>query len=79
MVVNGAHRLFHNRQVAILGVGTIEKRVKVVTLPDGSDTFAVKLCGYLTLGFDHVIDGAVVDQFMTHLKNTLESFDESAL
>ena len=66
--------------VAILGVGTIEKRVKVVTLPDGSDTFAVKLCGYLTLGFDHrVIDGAVADQFMTHLKNTLESFDESAL
>jgi 2-oxoglutarate dehydrogenase E2 component (dihydrolipoamide succinyltransferase) len=66
--------------VAILGVGTIEKRVKVVTLPDGTDTFAVKLCGYLTLGFDHrVIDGAVADQFMTHLKNTLESFDESAL
>jgi 2-oxoglutarate dehydrogenase E2 component (dihydrolipoamide succinyltransferase) len=65
---------------AILGVGTIEKRVKVVTLPDGTDTFAVKLCGYLTLGFDHrVIDGAVADQFMTHLKNTLESFDESAL
>lgn len=66
--------------VAILGVGTIEKRVKVVTLPDGSDTFAVKLCGYLTLGFDHrVIDGAVADQFMTHLKNTLETMDESAL
>ena len=66
--------------VAILRVGTIEKRVKVVTLPDGTDTFAVKLCGYLTLGFDHrVIDGAVADQFMTHLKNTLESFDESAL
>ena len=66
--------------MAILGVGTIEKRVKVVTLPDGTDTFAVKLCGYLTLGFDHrVIDGAVADQFMTHLKNTLETFDESAL
>ena len=66
--------------VAILGVGTIEKRVKVVTLPDGSDSFAVKLCGYLTLGFDHrVIDGAVADQFMSHIKNTLENFDESAL
>lgn len=66
--------------VAILGVGTIEKRVKVMTLPDGTDTFGVKLCGYLTLGFDHrVIDGAVADQFMTHLKGTLESFDESAL
>jgi len=66
--------------VAILGVGTIEKRVKVVTLPDGTDTFTAKLCGYLTLGFDHrVIDGAVADQFMSHIKATLESFDESAL
>jgi 2-oxoglutarate dehydrogenase E2 component (dihydrolipoamide succinyltransferase) len=66
--------------VAILGVGTIEKRVKVVTLPDGSDSMAIKLCGYLTLGFDHrVIDGAVADQFMGHIKQTLESFDESAI
>lgn len=66
--------------VAILGVGTIEKRVKVVTLPGGGDTMVIKLCGYLTLGFDHrVIDGAVADQFMSHLKNTLENFDESAM
>jgi 2-oxoglutarate dehydrogenase E2 component (dihydrolipoamide succinyltransferase) len=66
--------------VAILGVGTIEKRVKVVTLPGGVDTMVIKLCGYLTLGFDHrVIDGAVADQFMSHLKNTLENFDESAM
>ena len=66
--------------VAILGVGTIEKRVKVLTLPDGSDTMAIRLCGYLTLGFDHrVIDGAVADAFMGHLKNTLENFSESAL
>jgi 2-oxoglutarate dehydrogenase E2 component (dihydrolipoamide succinyltransferase) len=66
--------------VAILGVGTIEKRVKVVTLPDGSDTMAIKTCGYLTLGFDHrVIDGAVADQFMSHIKKTLENFDETAL
>lgn len=66
--------------VAILGVGTIEKRVKVVTLPDGTDTMAIKTCGYLTLGFDHrVIDGAVADQFMVHLKKTLENFDETAL
>jgi 2-oxoglutarate dehydrogenase E2 component (dihydrolipoamide succinyltransferase) len=66
--------------VAILGVGTIEKRVKVVTLPDGSDSIGIKLCGYLTLGFDHrVIDGAVADQFMGHIKHTLEHFDDSAM
>ncbi|MCB9546188.1 MAG: 2-oxo acid dehydrogenase subunit E2 [Myxococcales bacterium] len=66
--------------VAILGVGTIEKRVKVVSLPGGGDTMAIRLCGYMTLGFDHrVIDGAVADQFMSHLKKTLETFDESAM
>lgn len=66
--------------VAILGVGTIEKRVKVVTLPDGTDTMAIRTCGFITLGFDHrVIDGAVADQFMAHIKHTLENFDESAL
>ena len=66
--------------VAILGVGTIEKRAKVVTLPDGSDSIGIRMCGYLTLGFDHrVIDGAVADQFMVHVKQTLENFDESAM
>lgn len=65
---------------AILGVGTIEKRVKVVTLPDGTDTMAIRTCGYMTLGFDHrTIDGAVADQFMGRLKKTLETFDESAM
>ena len=66
--------------VAILGVGTIEKRAKVVTLADGTDTIAIKTCGYVTLGFDHrVIDGAVADQFVGDIKKTLENFDESAM
>ena len=66
--------------VAILGVGTIEKRAKVVTLADGTDTIAIKTCGYITLGFDHrVIDGAVADQFMSDVKAMLENFDESAM
>ena len=61
-------------------MGTIEKRVKVVTLPDGTDTMAIRTCGYLTLGFDHrVIDGAVADQFMVDVKNTLENFTEAAM
>ena len=66
--------------MAILGVGTIEKRAKVVTLADGTDTIAIKTCGYVTLGFDHrVIDGAVADQFVGDIKKTLENFDESAM
>ena len=65
---------------AILGVGTIEKRVKVRTLPDGSDGMVIRTCGYVTLGFDHrTIDGAVADAFVSHLKQTVENFDESAM
>ena len=53
--------------------------MKVVEV-DGADAMVIRTCGYLTLGFDHrVIDGAVADQFMTHLKRTLETFDESAM
>jgi 2-oxoglutarate dehydrogenase E2 component (dihydrolipoamide succinyltransferase) len=66
--------------VAILGVGTIEKRAKVVTHADGTDSIAIRTCGYMTLGFDHrAIDGAVADQFMSDIKNMLENFDESAM
>ncbi len=65
---------------AILGVGTIEKRVKVRTQADGSDAMVIRTSGYVTLGFDHrTIDGAVADAFMGHLKNTIENFDESAM
>jgi pyruvate dehydrogenase E2 component (dihydrolipoamide acetyltransferase) len=49
-------------------------------LPDGTDTIAIKTCGYITLGFDHrVIDGAVADQFMVDVRSALENFDESAM
>ena len=54
----------HSRRLQF-SAGTIEKRAKVLTLPDGTDTIGIKTCGYITLGFDHrVIDGAVADQFM---------------
>ena len=61
-------------QVAILSVGTIEKRPKVVVLPDGSDSLAIRTVGYLSLTFDHrLIDGAEGDAFMNVMKSTLES------
>ena len=62
-------------QVAIMGVGHIEKRVAVI-----DDTIAIRTRGYLSLGYDHrIVDGAVADQFMSHVKNTLENFDPSAV
>jgi len=61
-------------QVAILGVGAIEKRPVVVTDPNGSDSIGIRTMGYLALSFDHrLIDGAVADQFMAKVKKTLEA------
>jgi 2-oxoglutarate dehydrogenase E2 component (dihydrolipoamide succinyltransferase) len=60
-------------QVAIMGVGTIEKRAKVVEMPDGSDSFAIKTMGYIALTFDHrLIDGSEGDAFVNVVKSTLE-------
>ncbi len=63
--------IINQPQVAILAVGTIEKRVVVV-----DDMIAMRQRGYLTLGYDHrLVDGAVADQFMSRVKATLESWD----
>jgi len=60
-------------QVAILGVGTIEKRPVVATDDAGNDALGIRTCGYLALSFDHrLIDGADADKFMASVKKTLE-------
>ena len=62
-------------QVAIMGVGNIEKRVAVV-----DDMIAIRTKGYLSLGYDHrIIDGAVADEFMSHVKKTIENFDPASV
>ncbi|PJF26775.1 MAG: 2-oxo acid dehydrogenase subunit E2 [Phototrophicales bacterium] len=67
--------LIHQPQVGILGVGVIEKRVKVVTDAFGGDTLAIRPCCYLSLSFDHrVADGAAGDGFLLTVKRTLESW-----
>ena len=61
-------------QVAILGVGTIEKRPVVVADEHGQDALGIRTVGYLALSFDHrLIDGADADKFMANVKTTLES------
>jgi len=63
--------IINQPQVAILGVGTIEKRPVVVDAG-----IAIRTMAYLTLGYDHrLIDGAVADQFMSDVKKHLEHFD----
>jgi pyruvate dehydrogenase E2 component (dihydrolipoamide acetyltransferase) len=67
-------------QVAIMGVGAIEKRAKVVEMPDGSDSLAIKTMGYIALTFDHrIIDGAEGDAFVNVVKATLENTTWSEL
>ncbi|MET0163515.1 MAG: dihydrolipoamide acetyltransferase family protein [Vicinamibacterales bacterium] len=63
--------IINQPQVAILGVGTIEKRPVVI-----DEAIAIRTMAYLTLGYDHrLVDGAVADQFMANVKRHLESFD----
>jgi pyruvate dehydrogenase E2 component (dihydrolipoamide acetyltransferase) len=65
--------IINQPQVAILGVGTIEKRPVVI-----DDMIGIRLMGFLTLGYDHrLIDGAVADQFMADLKKGIEQFEPS--
>ena len=65
--------IINQPQVAILGVGTIEKRAVVI-----DDMIGIRLMGYLTLGYDHrLVDGAVADQFMADVKHGIETFDPS--
>jgi 2-oxoglutarate dehydrogenase E2 component (dihydrolipoamide succinyltransferase) len=62
--------IINQPQAAILGVGMIEKRVKVI-----GDTIAIRPMCYLSLTFDHrLIDGAVADAFMQTLKQKLENW-----
>jgi 2-oxoglutarate dehydrogenase E2 component (dihydrolipoamide succinyltransferase) len=65
--------LINQPQVAILGVGVIEKRAVVV-----DDAIAIRPVCHLTLGHDHrLIDGAEAGRFLAFVKERLEKFDES--
>jgi 2-oxoglutarate dehydrogenase E2 component (dihydrolipoamide succinyltransferase) len=67
--------IINQPQVAILGVGTIEKRPVVV-----DDAIGIRTMAYLTLGYDHrLIDGATGDQFMAEIKQQIEQFDADRL
>jgi 2-oxoglutarate dehydrogenase E2 component (dihydrolipoamide succinyltransferase) len=66
--------IINQPQVAILGVGTVVKRPMVITAEDGSDSIGIRTMGYLNLSFDHrLLDGAIADQFLAHVKRTLEA------
>ncbi len=67
--------IINQPQVAILGIGGIEKRPVVI-----DDAIAIRSMMYLSMSYDHrVVDGAVADQFLAVVKKGLEEFDESLI
>jgi 2-oxoglutarate dehydrogenase E2 component (dihydrolipoamide succinyltransferase) len=65
--------LINQPQVAILGVGAIEKRAIVL-----DDAIAIRPVCHVTLGYDHrLIDGAEAGRFLSYLKARLEHFEEA--
>ena len=64
--------LINQPQVAILGVGAIEKRAVVI-----DDAIGIRPTCHLSLGYDHrLIDGADAGRFLSFLKERLENFEE---
>ena len=67
--------IINQPQVAILGVGAVEKTPVVV-----DDAIAIRSVMYLSLSFDHrLIDGALADQFTAKVKQVLENWSEEVL
>jgi 2-oxoglutarate dehydrogenase E2 component (dihydrolipoamide succinyltransferase) len=61
-------------QVAILGIGVVEKRPIVVEDADGNDSIVIKTMSYFGISYDHrIVDGADADRFMIDVKKTLET------
>jgi 2-oxoglutarate dehydrogenase E2 component (dihydrolipoamide succinyltransferase) len=63
--------IINQPQVAILGVGAVEKRAVVI-----DDAIAIRHRCYLTLSYDHrIVDGAMAELFMRDVKAFLEKGD----
>ncbi len=66
--------IINQPQVAILCVGTIEKRPKVITTAEGDDVIAIRSMAYFALTYDHrIVDGADAERFLSFMKQYLET------
>jgi 2-oxoglutarate dehydrogenase E2 component (dihydrolipoamide succinyltransferase) len=65
-------------QVAILGVGKVQRRVCVIDV-DGSESIAVRSMCYLTLTLDHrALDAFQANAFLSVVVSTLEQWPDTA-
>lgn len=70
--------IINQPQVAILCVGTIEKRPRVLTTSDGDDYIAIRTMAYFALTYDHrIVDGADAEKFLAFMKEYLETTEFS--
>lgn len=69
--------IIHQPQVAILSIGTIQKKPVVIETPNG-DALGIDYVAILSLSYDHrLIDGALGGQFLKWIAYYLENFDTS--
>ncbi len=62
--------IINQPQCGILGVGAIEKRVKVI-----DDAIAIRPLAYVSFTFDHrILDGASADRFVGTIKGVIEAY-----
>ncbi|MBI1804078.1 MAG: 2-oxo acid dehydrogenase subunit E2 [Ignavibacteriae bacterium] len=67
--------IINQPQVAIIGIGSIEKRAVVI-----NDAIAIRSIAYFTLSFDHrIVDGALGGSFLSAVIKKLENVDENLL
>jgi 2-oxoglutarate dehydrogenase E2 component (dihydrolipoamide succinyltransferase) len=67
--------IIHQPQVAILAIGTVEKKPAVIETSTG-DVIGIRHKMFLSLTYDHrIIDGAYGGAFLRKLGDILESFD----
>jgi len=72
--------IINQPQVAILGVGAVERRPRVMTLDDGAEVVVPRTMTMLSISYDHrIVDGADADRFMSDLKKELEDFPETGV
>jgi 2-oxoglutarate dehydrogenase complex dihydrolipoamide succinyltransferase (E2) component len=63
--------IINQPQVGILGIGVIEKRVKVI-----NDAIAIRPCAFVSFSFDHrILDGATADAFIMDVKTYIEAYN----
>ena len=71
--------IINQPQVAILGVGTIQKKPVVIETPEG-DMIAIRHMMILSMAFDHrIVDGALGGMFLQRVAKYLQEFDPNRI